>query len=123
MSGRVNQIQFIGLTIGGTVVHAHGVGFNRDPTFPFQVHIVQNLGLHMLRQQRVCALQQTVGQGRFTVIDMGNDRKIANMRDVHHVSWHVSRHVSWQISWMLGDSVRLSQRLRELEGMDHGRGR
>ena len=54
-----------------------------DATLPLQVHGVEHLGLHLSRRQRPSELQQAVSQRGFPVVDMGNDRKIADKSGVH----------------------------------------
>ncbi len=57
-----------------------------DAAFPLQVHGIQHLGLHLARSQGSGQLQQAVGQRGFAVINMGNDRKIAQKCSVHGCS-------------------------------------
>jgi len=47
-----------------------------DAPFAFQVHIVQHLILKLSVCDRVGGLQQTVGQGAFAVVNVGDDAKI-----------------------------------------------
>src|SRR5699024_9990283 len=43
----VNEVEAVGLPIVGGVVHAHGTGLDGDAALPLQVHVVQQLGLHL----------------------------------------------------------------------------
>ena len=51
--------------------------FDGDATFPFQVHVIQHLVFS--DGHRVSKLQQTVSQGAFTVVDVGDDAEISNV--------------------------------------------
>ena len=56
----VDEIEDVFLPIGN-VIHLNGVALDGNATFAFQIHIVQNLGLHILSLNRLCILEQTVG--------------------------------------------------------------
>jgi hypothetical protein len=56
-----------------------GVGFDGDPSFPFQIHIVQQLILLFPRAYRTGKIQQTIRKGAFAMVDMGYDAKISNV--------------------------------------------
>ncbi len=60
----------------------YGMAFNSDAFFPFQVHIIQNLVLHISFANGIGRLQEAVGQGTFAVVNMGNNAKIP---DILHV--------------------------------------
>ena len=47
MARRVHQIEDIGLPILGLIIKAHGLGFDGNAAFFFNVHIVQNLLGHL----------------------------------------------------------------------------
>ena len=57
-------------------------GFDGDAPLPFQIHVVEELLLHLPRFDRVGQFQKTVGEGRFAMVDMGNDGKIADSLEV-----------------------------------------
>ena len=59
------------------------MGLDRDAAFAFEVHIVEQLGLHIAVGDGSGQLQDTVGQGRFAVVDMGNDREISDNVRIH----------------------------------------
>ena len=85
----VNQIEVVGLPILGLVLQTDGPGLDGDATLPLQVHVVQQLGLHLPGGHRVALLNKAVGQGRFAMVNVGNDRKIA---DLGLVSQHTHLH-------------------------------
>ena len=79
----VDQVELVGLAILRGVHHADGVRLDGDAALALQVHGVEHLGLHLARGQRPGQLQQAVRQRRFSVVNMCNDRKIANKCGVH----------------------------------------
>ncbi len=83
VAGGVDQVELIDLAILRRVHHAHGVGLDGDAALPLQVHGVEHLGLHLAHGERPRQLQQPVGQRGFAVVDMRNDRKIADEGGIH----------------------------------------
>jgi hypothetical protein len=65
------------------VVNLYGMAFNGDAFFPLQVHIIQYLVHHIPFADGFGMLQQSVGQGAFTVVNMSDDAKIP---DILHVN-------------------------------------
>ena len=49
VTGRVDQVELVGLAVLRGVHHADGVGFDGDAAFALQVHGVEHLGLHFAR--------------------------------------------------------------------------
>jgi hypothetical protein len=60
---------------------------------------VEKLGFHIAIADSARFVQQAIGQGRFTVIDMRNDAKVANSGD---------RYVSHELGHPIGSSLHLS---------------
>ena len=77
VSGRVDQIQNILLAVLRRVVEAHGVGLDRYTAFTLEVHVVEQLFLHIAIGDSASELEYTVGQRRFAVVDMRDDGKIS----------------------------------------------
>jgi len=82
----VHQVEGIGLPVGGLVHQAHGLGLDGDAPLALDIHAVEHLLLHLARRQAAAGLDKAVGQGRLAVIDMGDDRKIADELLVEHGS-------------------------------------
>jgi hypothetical protein len=61
------------------------VAFNRNSTLPFQVHVIQNLLLHLPFTDGSGAFKQAVGQCGFTMVDVRDNAKIANI--IHTDGW------------------------------------
>ena len=84
MAGGVDQVQDIGFTILGRVFDPHRVGLDRDAAFAFDIHAVEHLRLHIARSHRSGHLNEPVGKGGFSVVNMGHDREIADEIKLGH---------------------------------------
>ena len=94
----VDQIELINLPILRRIQHADGMGLDRDAALALQVHRIEHLLLHFAHGKRPGQLQQPVGQRGFPVINMRNNRKIADVSCIHEdrsilagVSGHLGR--------------------------------
>ena len=77
--GRVDQVQVVGLAVGGPVVDPHGLGLDRDPALALEVHRVEDLGAHLLRVDGAGDLEDAIGERRLAVVDVGDDREVADV--------------------------------------------
>ena len=77
MPGRIDQVENIGLAIFSRVVETNGLRLDGDPALPLQIHLVQELILLFPIGQGPGKFEKAVGQGRFAVIDVGDDGKIS----------------------------------------------
>ncbi len=80
VSGRVDQVQNIGLAIVGDVMQAHGLRLDGDAALLLDIHVVENLLGHLAIGEAAGRLDQPVSQRRLAMVDMGDDRKIADVR-------------------------------------------
>ena len=78
MTRRIDEIKHIVLTVE-RIVHLNRMGLDCDPTLTLQIHIIEKLILLFAFSNRTSCIEQTVSQGAFTMIDMGNDAKIPNV--------------------------------------------
>jgi len=76
---RVDQIQVVDLPVARAVAQGGGLRFDRDAALAFQVHRIEHLFRHLPIRQAAAALNQPIGQRRFTVVDVRDDRKIADV--------------------------------------------
>ena len=79
MSGRVDEIEFVNLAVLRLIVQLDGARLDRDAAFALDLHIVEQLFLHLAGGDALCRFQNAVGQRAFAVINMGDDRKIADL--------------------------------------------
>ena len=90
VAGRIDEVELIGLAIGGAIEQAHGLSLDRDPPLPLQVHRVEHLFLHIAAAHRPGQLEEPVGERRLPVIDMRDDREVADQaKRIRHedVAW------------------------------------
>jgi hypothetical protein len=71
------------MAVGGAVAQPNGVSFDRDAALALQVHAVEDLRRHLTELQRAGELEKAVGERRFAVIDMRDDREIPNEPLIH----------------------------------------
>ncbi len=81
---RVDQVQLIGLAVAGRVGEAHGLRLDGDAALALDLHGIEHLAGHLARLEPAAALDEPVGEGRLAVIDVGDDREIADAGEVGH---------------------------------------
>ena len=84
MAGRVDQVEDVFLAIIGHVVDADGVGLDGDAALTLDIHGVQQLLFHVPVLDGASGLDEAVSERGFPVVDMGDDREIADMGEVCH---------------------------------------
>src|SRR5580700_1640259 len=85
VAGSVDEVELVGVAVQRGIHHAHGVGFDGDAALALEVHGVEDLGLHLARGEGAGQLQQPVGQRGLAVVNVRDDRKIAEERCVHRM--------------------------------------
>ena len=87
MAGRVHQVQLVDLAVLRLVGQPDGLRLDGDAALALQVHVVEDLVGHLAVGERAGGLDQAVGQGGFPVVDMRDDREVADVveRGVGHV--------------------------------------
>jgi hypothetical protein len=85
VAGRVDQVKLVKLAISGRVLHPHRFSFDGDALFTFEVHRIQHLRHHVALRERAGTLEQPIGQGGLTVVDVGDDDEVADVCLVHSV--------------------------------------
>ena len=84
MAGRVDEVQLVGLAVARLVEDAHRLGLDRDPALALEVHRVEHLRAHRARVDGLRHLEDAIGQRRLAVVDVGDDREVADVRLVGH---------------------------------------
>ena len=77
VAGRVDEVEAVGQAVLRRVLEAHGAGLDRDALLALEVHRVEDLARHLPRIDRVGQLEQPVGERGLAVIDVGDDREVA----------------------------------------------
>jgi hypothetical protein len=65
------------------------MAFDGDSPFPFEVHIIEGLFLHVTFADGVGKFQQAVGECTLSMIDVGDNTKVANMFHVDDLGWTI----------------------------------
>jgi hypothetical protein len=55
------------------------MGFDRDATFAFEVHGIQDLGHHFALGEGTGMFQKAIGEGGLAVVDVGDDGEVSNV--------------------------------------------
>ena len=83
MPRSIDQIQDVLFPVFPRIVEANCVSLDRDAALALEIHIIEQLGLHIALGNCARYLQQTVSKGRFAMVDMGNDREVSNKVKIH----------------------------------------
>jgi hypothetical protein len=86
MAGRVHQVQRVGLAVLRRVAQPHGLRLDGDAALTLQFHVVEELFLHVPQRHGAGGLDQPIGQGGFPMVDVRDDREVADTveRNVGH---------------------------------------
>ena len=79
MTRRVDEVQLVALPIFRVVVQRDALRLDGDAAFALERHRVEHLALHLTGVKPAAELDETVGQRRLAVVDMGDDREIADV--------------------------------------------
>ena len=79
MAGRVHQVENIGLSVERLVFEADGLGLDRDAALALDIHRIEHLLFHVARGHRSRLLDQPVGERRLAMVDVGDNREIADV--------------------------------------------
>src|SRR5690625_2908833 len=82
MSGRVDKVQDVTLSVLCLILEADGLCLDGDAALALQVHGVEYLLLHLPLGQAATELDHAVRKGRLTVINMGDNSKVAYVAQV-----------------------------------------
>jgi hypothetical protein len=78
VAGRVDQVERVGVAIGGVELHADRTSLDRDSLLALKVHGVEDLRLHEPALDGVRHLEQPIGQGGFPVVDVRDDAEVTD---------------------------------------------
>ena len=78
MPRRVDQVQLVERAVAGAIIEPHGLRLDGDAALPLDIHGIEHLLLHLPRRKAPAKLNQPVGEGRFAVVDMGDDGEVAD---------------------------------------------
>lgn len=78
MTGGINEVELVGFAISSVIVKRYALGLDSDAPFTLDIHGVEHLLFHFAISQSTTELDKPIGQGRFTMVDMGDDGKISD---------------------------------------------
>ena len=84
VAGGVDEVQRVGLAVGGVVVEPHRARLDGDPLLALEVHRVEHLRLHEPLVDRVRHLQQPIGERRLPMVDVRDDAEVTNALRGNH---------------------------------------
>ena len=84
MSRGVDQVEILDLAVTRLVTQGCGLCLDGDAALALDLHRVKNLGLHLAVRETAAEVDDTIGQRRFAMVDMGNNGKITDV--IHAVS-------------------------------------
>jgi hypothetical protein len=79
VAGSIDEIQVVGLSVARSVLQRRGLRLDGDAALTLQIHRIEHLLRHFALRQATAALDETVRERRLAVIDVGDDRKIADV--------------------------------------------
>ncbi len=79
VAGRVDQVEDVVPPVFRVVQQRDGVGLDGDAALALEVHIVENLVLHLAQGDGIGQLQDAVGQRALAVVNMGDDAEIPDI--------------------------------------------
>ena len=71
--GRVDEVQLVALP-----EHAHRLRLDRDPALALELHRVEDLLAHLALRDGVGQLEDAIGERRLAVVDVRDDREVAD---------------------------------------------
>ncbi len=74
---RIDEIQLVLPSVARAVVEAHALGLDGDAALALQIHRIEHLVGHLAIAQPAANLDETVGERRLAVIDVGDDGEIS----------------------------------------------
>src|SRR6185436_17213793 len=74
----VDEVELVGDAVFRGVLEADVLRLDRDPPLPLDVHLVEELLLRLSLREGAGDLEDAVGQGGFSVVDVRDDREISD---------------------------------------------
>ena len=79
MARRVDDVELVGAAVAGGVAQRHALRLDGDAALPLQIHRVEHLLGHFPLAQPAADLNEAIGERGLAVVDVGDDRKVANV--------------------------------------------
>ena len=75
----VDQVDLVDLAVVGLVVHGDRARLDGDAALALEVHVVEQLLLHLTLGDRLALFEQAVGKGGLAVVDVRDDREVSDI--------------------------------------------
>src|SRR5438093_9283554 len=85
MTRRIDQIEGVFVSVLRLIVEHDRTGLDGDAALALQIHVVEHLIVHLADLDRTRLLQQTIGEGRLAVVDVGDDGEVPNVLRLGHL--------------------------------------
>ncbi len=85
MARSIDQVELVVVAIVCLVDQPDRVGLDRNPALALEIHRIEDLLHHLALRKRARGFQQPVGERAFPMIDVRDDREIADEFPVHAV--------------------------------------
>ena len=79
MSGRIDEIELISLAVFGVIVQRYTMCLDSNPALSLDIETIQDLMFHLTIAQPAAQMNKAVSQGRFAMIDMGDNGKVTDV--------------------------------------------
>ena len=79
MTGGVDQVQVVGPAVTRNVGERRRLRLDGDAALTLDVHRIKHLRLHLTVGQAAATMDDAIGQGGFTVVDVGDDGEVADV--------------------------------------------
>src|SRR5262249_37971258 len=80
---RIDEVELVALPR-----HTDGLGLDRDAALPLEVHRIEQLLTQLARRDGLGTLEDPVGERRLAVVDVRDDRKVADTCLLHERRWY-----------------------------------
>ena len=82
MARGINEVKSVHLAISGPILQRRRLGLDGDAPLALEIHGVEHLLLHLTIGESSTDLDDPVGQGALSMVDMGNDGKVSNILQI-----------------------------------------
>ncbi len=84
VAGRIDEIELVVLPVASGVGDAHRLRLDGDAALALELHLVQELLLHVARLDGARELEDAVGQRRLAVVDVRDDAEVPDVTEIGH---------------------------------------
>ena len=86
MARGIDEIELVSVAVVRLVYHADGVGLDGDAALALEIHGIEHLRLHLASGQRAGKFEKPVGEGGLAVVNVRDDREVADVTWIHFVA-------------------------------------